>query len=73
VKANELPAQLRWEKLALQYIVKLKSNPNNPAYVSVFQPNFKPLFIAKPNVIPTLGIQMERSLQDSDVDLSCIA
>jgi hypothetical protein len=73
MEANELPAQLRREKLALQYIVKLKSNPNNPAYVSVFQPNFKPLFIAKPNVIATLGIQMEQSLQDIGVDLSCIA
>jgi hypothetical protein len=65
VEANELPAQLRREKLALQYIVKLKSNPNNSAYVSVFQPNFKPLFIAKPNVIAILGIRMEQSLQDS--------
>jgi hypothetical protein len=64
-------AQLRREKLALQYIVKLKSNPNNLAYVSVFQPNFKPLFLAKPNVI--MGIRMEQSLQDSGVDLSCIA
>jgi ribonuclease HI len=73
MEANELPAQLRREKLALQYIVKLKSNPNNPAYVSVFQPNFKPLFIAKPNVIATLGIRMEQSLQDIGVDLSCIA
>jgi hypothetical protein len=56
VDANELPAQLKREKLALQYIVKLKSNPNNPAYASVFQPDFKPLFIAKPNVIATLGM-----------------
>jgi hypothetical protein len=56
MEASELPAQLRRKKLALQYIVKPKSNLNNLACVSVFQPNFKPLFIAKPNVVATLGI-----------------
>jgi hypothetical protein len=39
VEANELPLQLRRQMLALQYIAELKSNPNNPAYTSVFQPN----------------------------------
>ncbi len=40
VEANELPLQLRRQKLALQYVVKLENNPRNPAYASVFQPNF---------------------------------
>jgi hypothetical protein len=73
VEANELPLTLRWQKLALQYVVKLKSNPNNPVYASVFQPNFKPLFEAKPNAIPTLGLRIQQSLTDSSLDLSCIA
>jgi hypothetical protein len=73
VEANEPPLTLRRQKLALQYIVKLRSNPNNPAYASVFQPNFKPLFEAKPHTIPTLGLRMHESLTNCGVDLSCIA
>jgi hypothetical protein len=54
-------------------MVKLKSNPNNPAYASVFQPNFKPLFEAKPNAIATLGLRMHQSFTDTGIDLGCIA
>ena len=57
VEANELPLKLRRQKLALQYIIKLKANPSNPAFSSVFQPNYTVLFDAKPNTIPTLGLR----------------
>ena len=73
VEARELPLRLRRQKLALQYMVKLKSNPNNPTYASVFQPNFEPLFEAKPHAIPTLGLRMHQPLTDTGIDLSCIA
>jgi hypothetical protein len=73
VEANELPLTLRRRKFALQYVIKLKSNPNNPAYAYVFQLNFKPLFETKPTSIPALGLQMQKSLGDCGVDLSCIA
>ena len=35
--AQEPPLEIRREKLALQYILKLKANPGNPAY-DVFNP-----------------------------------
>lgn len=73
VEANELPLSLRREKLALQYIIKLRNNPCNPSYAAVFQPNFKPLFEAKPNAIPTLGIRMHQALKETGVNLRCIA
>ncbi len=73
VEANELSLTLRRRKLALQYMIKLRSNRNNPAYASVFQSNFRPLFEARPNAIPTLGLRMQQSLTDCGVDLSCIA
>jgi hypothetical protein len=73
VEANELPLKLRRQKLALQYVVKLKNNPRNPAYASVFQPNFKPLFEARPCVIPTLGLRMHQALTDCGIELGCIA
>jgi hypothetical protein len=73
VEANKLPLWLRSQKLALQYIVKLKSNPGNPAYPSVFQPNYMALFDAKPNIIPTLGLRLGQALSESGVNLTCIA
>jgi hypothetical protein len=73
VEANEPPLTLRRQKLPLQYIVKLRSNPNNPAHASVFQPNVKPLFEAKPHTIPTLGLRIHESLTNCGVNLSCVA
>jgi hypothetical protein len=52
----KLPVNLRREKLALQYITKLKSNLENPTYKCVFEPSFAFLFEARPSVIPTIGI-----------------
>jgi hypothetical protein len=73
VEASELPLWLRIQKLALQYIVKLKSNAGNPAYSSVFQPNYMALFDAKPNTVPTFGLRLHQALSDSGVNLNCIA
>ena len=54
VEAGKMPLSLRREKLCLQYVMKLKSNPNNPAYNCVFNPDFKIHFQSQPQVIPTL-------------------
>jgi hypothetical protein len=73
VEANKLPLRLRSKKLALQYIVKLKSNPGNPAYSSVFQPNCMALFDAKPNIVPILGLRLRQALSECGINLNCIA
>ena len=73
VEANELPLKLRRQKLSLQYIIKLKANPNNPAFSSVFQPNYTVLFNAKPNTIPTLGLRIRQAILDSGINLNSIA
>jgi hypothetical protein len=73
VEADELPLRWRSQKLALQYIVKLKSNRGNPAYSSVFQPNYTALFDAKPNIVPTVGLRLRQSLSECGVNLSCIS
>jgi hypothetical protein len=39
----------------------------------VFQMNFNKLFEAKPNAISTLGICTHEALEESGVDLDCIA
>jgi hypothetical protein len=71
VEANELPLKLQKEKLALQYIIKLRSNPNNPTYQCVFELSFAFLFEVRPSVIPSIGIRMKQNL--SDIDINFIA
>ena len=54
VEANEPSLYYRRQKLALQYILKLKYNPLNPTHKVVFNPQYKRLFERKPNAIPPL-------------------
>ena len=44
VEANEPPLDLRWLKLTLQYIDKLKSNIVQPAYNCFFHPIYESLY-----------------------------
>jgi hypothetical protein len=73
VEANEPPLRLRSQKLALQYIVKLKLIPGNLADSSVFQPNYMALFDAKQNIVPTLGLRLHPARSESGVNLNCMA
>ena len=72
MEANELPLILRREKLTLQYITKLKSSPDNPAYTCVFEPKYTLLFEAKPFVIPTLGVRVKDLLSDTGIRFECV-
>ena len=73
VEANEHSLYSRRQKLALQYILKLKCNPLNPAHKVVFNPQYKPLFDRKPNAIPPFGIRLEPHITNLNVDLDSIA
>ncbi|WP_353806175.1 hypothetical protein, partial [Acinetobacter baumannii] len=48
VEANKSPLELRRTKLSLNYYLKLKTDPMNPAYDCVFNPDFVQKFEAKP-------------------------
>ena len=58
VEAHEPPLEIRKEKLALQYILKLKANPGNPAYDVVFNPKYQILYVGEIaiNSIPDVPI-----------------
>ena len=73
VEANEMPLSLRREKLALQYILKLKSNPANPTYDCVFKPKYSILFEIKPHVIPTLGLRLKDQMEETGIRFDGIA
>ena len=59
--------------MALQYILKLKCNPSNPALKVVFNPQYKRLFERKPNAIPPFGTGLEPHITNLNVDLDSIA
>ena len=73
VEANEPSLYHRRNKLSLQYALKLKSSPNNPAYDTVFNPLYKQLFLRKERVIPPFSLRVGPLLEDTSVDLDDIA
>ena len=60
VEAHEPPLEIRRDKLALQYILKLKANPENPAYDVVFNPKHWDLYRNKESVIDSFGIHCKK-------------
>ncbi len=53
--------------MALQYCLKLKSNPANPAYSCVFRPKFQDAFEGNPERGP-LGIRMQSHFENLGLD-----
>ena len=50
------PLEIQRDKLALQYVLKLKANPENPAYDVVFNPKHKELYKDKESATDSFGI-----------------
>jgi len=71
VEANEPPLELRRIKLSLQYALKLRSDPYNPAFDCVFSPTCEALYEGT-NHIPPFGLYYKQHLEDIDVDLENI-
>ncbi len=72
VEADEPSLLDRRIKLSLQYITKLKSDPSNPAYQCVFEPEYSVLFERKPSAIAPLGIRMKSHLLSADIPMENI-
>jgi len=72
VEAGELPLKLWCQKLCIQYIWKLLSNPCNPPFKSVFGTGFWRLFETRPHTLPTFGIRLNQTIVDSEINLNSI-
>ena len=72
-ESNEASLYNRRLKLSMQYALKLKSNPSNPTYGTVFEPQYKTLFENKPNMIPSFGIRISSEFENMNLDLDKIA
>jgi hypothetical protein len=62
VEANETSLDLRRVKLLLQYIIKLKANPDNPAFRWVFHPQFEDLYDKNKNYIKAVELRIKKNI-----------
>ena len=69
VESHEPPLQIRRDKLALQYMIKLKANPQNPAYDVVFHPKHKKLYDSKESITETFGLYGKKLLKRAKIKL----
>ena len=72
MEAHEPSLTSRRLKLSLNYVLKLKSLPENPAYSCVFEPEDIKLFEESESKIPPLGIRILPRLEKSKLDLNLI-
>ena len=57
----------RRKKLSVNYVLKLKTCPDNPAYGCVFEPPNSKLF-QKSSLTPPLGLRIQPLFEDSKID-----
>ena len=73
VEAHEPPLEIRRDKLAPQYVLKLEANPENPAYDVVFNPKHQELYKDKETATESFGIHSKKLLKEAKIDVGEIA
>ena len=73
VKAGETSLSLRRLRLSMNYVLKLYSISENPAYDCVVNPKFLSHFEAQPHITPTLGIRLQPHFQAAGIDVEGIS
>ena len=73
VEANEPPLHFRRQQLSLQYGIKLKAHPNNPAYPYVFPTDYTYKFCLERRAIPAFRVRFQRLLNSADINIENIA
>ena len=68
-EAGEPPLRLRRIQLSLNYYLKLRAFPENPAYDCVFNP---PPFMFHANVVPSFGVRMFHHVQKANLPIENI-
>ena len=59
-ETNELSLNLRRKKLFMNNTLKLKSNSNNPTYISIVNQEFAEKFTSKPKSTPHFGLRIKQ-------------
>ena len=72
IEAHEPSWTTRRLKLSLNYVLKLKSLPENTAYSCIFEPENTKLFEAAESKVPPLGIRIIPHLEKSKLNLNLV-
>ena len=72
IEAHEPSLTTHRLKLSLNYVLKLKSLPENPAYSCVFEPENIKLFEESESKVPPLGICILPHLEKSKLNLNLV-
>ena len=72
IEAHEPSLTTRRLKLSLNYVLKLKSLPENPAYSCVFEPENTKLFEESESKVPPLGVRILPHLEKSKLNLNLV-
>ena len=72
VEAKEPSLQHRRLKLSLQYALRLRSSPDNPAHADVFTVNNRELYDQKEKAIKPFCLRVETHLENLNVQVDCI-
>ena len=70
VEAHEPSLEIGRDKLALQYVLKLKANPENQAYDVVFNPEHQELYKDKESATDSFGIHCKKLLKEAKIDVA---
>ncbi|KAJ8050202.1 RNA-directed DNA polymerase from mobile element jockey [Holothuria leucospilota] len=73
IEANEPPLQIRWEKLSLQFAMKLRSHRHNPTFETAFNHRFSHIYLAKPAVVPPFATRVKEALSKVCTNLDFVA
>ena len=72
IEAHELSLTTRRLKLSLNYVLKLKSLPENPAYSCVFEPENTKLFEESESKVPPFSIRILPHYEKSKLNLNLV-
>ena len=70
-KAQQMSLKNRHKKLSMNYVSKLKTCPDNPAYSCVFEPPNSKCF-EKSSLTPPFGLPILPLFEDSQIDLDMV-
>ena len=70
-KTQEMSLKNRHKKLSMNYVSKLKTCPDNPAYSCVFEPPNSKCF-EKSSLTPPFGLRILPLFEDSKIDLDTV-
>ena len=68
-ETNELSLNRRIKKLSMNYTLKLKSNPNNPTFASVYNQQFADNFESKPKAINSFGLRVQQLFSSASIEI----